>query len=534
MPDLNAESELREHAAPPPRRQSQRNAAIESVSDPKLSPATAPPVSPDSGEASAGETGVAPRIAAEAVDDAAERRRGAHPVLLDPSSPIVRDIRRREGIYRRSLIGADAFTAAVAVLVAIDNVGGNQLRLLYLLVVPAMVLASKVGGLYDRDELVLDRSTLNELPRLLGVASFFTLLVWLSRHYLVLGKSTSVHLVLLWALLGGGLVVTRAIARRVARRAAPIERCMLVGRSSVFERLLGKLDGYPGVDLVGCADAELASDHRALHRLVEEQRVHRLIIDTDATGSATTLDIVRIANASGLHVSLLPTTLGAVGSSVVFDDIGGVVLMGVPRFGLSRSSLLLKRSFDLLGAGLGLFLLAPVMAVIALAIKCDSRGPVLFRQTRMGRDETPFAMLKFRSMVDGADAMKDSLRAHNQASDGLFKIDSDPRITRVGRFIRRTGLDELPQLLNVVAGSMSLVGPRPLVIDEDLKVTGLDRRRLQLTPGITGRWQTLGSARVPLSEMVNIDYLYIANWSPWTDLRIIFDTIVYLGSGRSQ
>jgi exopolysaccharide biosynthesis polyprenyl glycosylphosphotransferase len=493
----------------------------------------APAVSRDKGVTGAGETAAASRVAAAAVSDAAaERRRGARPVLLDPSSPIVRDIRRRERIYRRSLICADAFTAAVAVLVAIDNVGGRQLRLLYLLVVPAMVLASKLGGLYDRDELVLDRSTLNELPRLLGVASFFALSVWLSRHYLVLGRSTSVHLVMLWALLGGGLVVTRAIARRVARRAAPVERCMLVGRSSVFERLHGKLESYPGVELVGCADAELAIDNRALHQLVEDQRVHRLIIDTDATGSAATLDIVR--NASGLHVSLLPTTLGAVGSSVVFDDIGGVVLMGVPRFGLSRSSRVLKRSFDLLGAGLGLFFLAPVMAVIAFAIKRDSLGPVLFRQTRMGRDETPFAMLKFRSMVDGADEMKDSLRAHNQASEGLFKIDSDPRVTRVGRFIRRTGLDELPQLFNVFAGSMSLVGPRPLVIDEDLRVTGLDRRRLQLTPGITGRWQTLGSARVPLSEMVKIDYLYIANWSPWTDLRIIVDTIVYLGSGSSQ
>ena len=178
-------------------------------------------------------------------------------------------------------------------------------------------------------------------------------------------------------------------------------------------------------------------------------------------------------------------------------------------------------------------LATPLMALFAIAIKLDSRGPVLFRQTRVGRDGTPFKMLKLRSMIDGADALKESLRAHNEA-DGLFKIDDDPRITRVGRLLRRSGIDELPQLFNVLAGSMSLVGPRPLVIDEDDHVTGFDRDRLQLTPGITGRWQTLGAARVPLAEMVKIDYLYIANWSLWADFKIILETIWYLAHGRGQ
>jgi lipopolysaccharide/colanic/teichoic acid biosynthesis glycosyltransferase len=174
------------------------------------------------------------------------------------------------------------------------------------------------------------------------------------------------------------------------------------------------------------------------------------------------------------------------------------------------------------------------MALLAIAVKLDSDGPMLFRQTRVGRDGEPFQMLKFRSMIDGADALKDSLREHNEAADGLFKIDADPRITRVGRLLRRTGLDELPQVFNVLAGDMSLVGPRPLVIDEDRRVTGFDRHRLHLTPGITGRWQTLGAARVPLEEMVKIDYLYIANWSPWTDVKIIVETVGYLARRRGQ
>jgi exopolysaccharide biosynthesis polyprenyl glycosylphosphotransferase len=466
--------------------------------------------------------------------DARRWRSAAHPIVLHSDSEPVRDVRRRERIYRRSLAGADAVAAALAVLVAIDAFGGHRLSLLYLLVAPLIVLAAKVGGLYDKDELVIDHSTLNELPRLLNLAAMFALLVWLARHYVVSGEPATLNLLMLWLLLAAGLVVGRSIARQVARRVAPVERCLLVGRRNVFERLEGKFGGYPRVTLVGVVKTEeVASDHTKLREIAERDHIHRIIIDTDAASAAATLELVRAANATGLQVSLLPSLLAAVGGSVVFDDVGGLVLMGVPRFGLSRSSQLLKRTFDLVGAGAGIACGAPLMVLFAIAIKLDSPGPVLFRQTRVGRDGTPFEMLKFRSMIDGADALKESLRAHNEA-DGLFKIGEDPRITRVGRLLRRSGIDELPQLFNVLAGDMSLVGPRPLVIDEDSRVTGFDRHRLHLTPGITGRWQTLGSARVPLAEMVKIDYLYIANWSPWADVKIIIETIGYLARGRGQ
>jgi exopolysaccharide biosynthesis polyprenyl glycosylphosphotransferase len=450
-------------------------------------------------------------------------------------SQALRDVFRRESIFRRLLILADALTAGVAVLVAIDDVGGHSLLPLFIVVVPLMVLAAKLAGLYDKDELVVDHSTLNELPRLINVATTFTLFVWLARHYLVRGNPATPELAMLWVLVCVGLVVSRSLARQLARRIAPTERCMLVGRSEVFERLQAKFTGLRGAELVCDVEAAtVAGDHTRLREIVDREHIHRIIVDTDATSPASTLELVRLANATGLHVSLLPSMLGAVGSSVAFDDVGGLMLMGVPRFGLSRSSKLLKRTFDLTATCFALVLAAPLMIAIAIMIKFDSRGPVLFRQTRMGRDETPFEILKFRSMVDGAEALKDSLREHNEARDGLFKIDGDPRITRAGRVLRRTGLDELPQLFNVLAGRMSLVGPRPLVIDEDRYVQGFDRRRLHLTPGITGRWQTLGAARVPLSEMVKIDYLYISNWSPWLDFKIMIETIGYLLSGRGQ
>ena len=208
-------------------------------------------------------------------------------------------------------------------------------------------------------------------------------------------------------------------------------------------------------------------------------------------------------------------------------------MLGVRRFGLTRSSHALKRAFDLFGSTLMLIAVAPIMAAVAIAIRLDGRGPILFRQTRIGRDGAPFEIFKFRTMVPEAEALKGGL-AHLNETEGLFKIAADPRITRVGAVLRRTALDELPQLLNVWRGEMSLVGPRPLVVDEDAKIEGLDRSRLHLTPGMTGHWQILGSGRIPLNEMVGIDYLYVANWSLWTDLKILLRTVPYMLARRGM
>jgi lipopolysaccharide/colanic/teichoic acid biosynthesis glycosyltransferase len=198
------------------------------------------------------------------------------------------------------------------------------------------------------------------------------------------------------------------------------------------------------------------------------------------------------------------------------------------RFGLTRSSGAVKRAFDIVGAGLILIMLAPLLAAIAIAIKLDSRGSVFFRQRRMGRNGVPFEMLKFRTMVDGADAQRSALAGDNEAGGGLFKIKDDPRITGVGKRLRQISLDELPQLFNVVRGDMSLVGPRPLVLDEDDRIEGWRRSRLELPPGMTGPWQVFGSARIPLHEMVKIDYLYGANWSLWLDVKTLLRTVPFV------
>ena len=295
-------------------------------------------------------------------------------------------------------------------------------------------------------------------------------------------------------------------------------------RAEVVASLPFASDEVPATDWVGI--------RKLIRQVVIELDVHRIIIAPTKTDTTHVVDLIRMAKSVGVRVSVLPRIFEVVGSAVEFDDVDGMTMLGVRRFGLSRSSRLLKRAFDLAVGSLGLLAVSPVFLAISLAILVDSRGSVFFGQLRVGREGRHFRILKFRSMVPGAEARKDELRSINEAGDGLFKITNDPRVTRVGRFLRATSLDELPQLLNVVRGEMSLVGPRPLVLDEDAQVVGLDRSRLHLTPGMTGPWQVLGT-RVPMQEMVAIDYLYVANWSMWLDLKLLLRTVQHVARGAN-
>jgi exopolysaccharide biosynthesis polyprenyl glycosylphosphotransferase len=266
---------------------------------------------------------------------------------------------------------------------------------------------------------------------------------------------------------------------------------------------------------------------------VRDLRVHRIIVAPTAAGTDDVVELIRLANAVGVRVSVLPQILEVIGSSVAFDEVEGLAMLGVPRFGLCRSSRALKRAFDIVATTVGLVLLGPVLLGIALAIRLDSKGSIFFRQVRVGRHGRPFLIVKFRSMVRDAEARKEELRSLNVAGSGLFKVRDDPRVTRVGRFLRSSSLDELPQLFNVLRGEMSLVGPRPLVTDEDAQVVGLDRSRLRLKPGISGPWQLLGS-RVALAEMVGLDYLYASDWSLWLDMKILLRTVRHVLRRRNM
>jgi lipopolysaccharide/colanic/teichoic acid biosynthesis glycosyltransferase len=186
---------------------------------------------------------------------------------------------------------------------------------------------------------------------------------------------------------------------------------------------------------------------------------------------------------------------------------------------------------DIVGALLVALLTSPILLLAAIAVKLDSPGPVLFRQDRVGRRGKPFRLTKFRSMVVDAEASRATLLTDSR-QEGWLDLEHDPRVTRVGRFLRHTSLDELPQLWNVLRGDMSLVGPRPLIAEEDQNVSGWARHRLNLTPGMTGLWQVMGRTNIPFEQMVMLDYLYVANWSLWADIKLILQTVPVLFTRR--
>ena len=198
-----------------------------------------------------------------------------------------------------------------------------------------------------------------------------------------------------------------------------------------------------------------------------------------------------------------------------------------------RGSYALKRLIDIVGSGLGMVLLSPVFLAIAIAVKRSSPGPVFFSQIRVGRYGRHFKFHKFRSMRQDAEALKASLAAQNESKDGvIFKMKDDPRVTKVGRFLRRTSLDELPQLWNVFIGDMSLVGPRPPVPKEVQEYTLEDRKRLDVIPGITCLWQIGGRSDIPFKEQVRLDKDYILSQSVWKDVIILLKTIPAIVGGK--
>jgi exopolysaccharide biosynthesis polyprenyl glycosylphosphotransferase len=473
--------------------------------------------------------------------------------LFDPASSVAegdsdRVVLRRDMLFRRALGLSDVLAATAALFIATAAVGSDQVRLLpALLLIPIVLIVNKAIGLYDRDEHLLRKTTLDEAPAIMHVAVLFALGFWLAQDVFLngsLGRDQVLSLALgCFVLIGLGRVIARAAVLTVT----PVERCIVLGGSAAAARISEKLQSAPSVKAVAVGRVGLhvddnhgaaeplpyLGDVNGLWRILAEQDVERVIIAPDDSDADQMLRSIRLVKALGVKVSVLPRLLEVVGSSSTFDDIDGITLLGVRRYGMTKSSERLKRCLDFVGAALGLLALAPLITMLAIAIKLDSRGPVFFRQPRIGRKGKTFQIVKFRSMVTNAEALKRQLHDRNE-THGLFKIEDDPRITRVGRYIRRRSLDELPQLINVLKGDMSLVGPRPLVPDEDAKIEGWQRRRLVLRPGMTGLWQIFGSSRIPMHEMVKIDYMYGANWSIWLDAKILFRTVPYVISRRGM
>jgi exopolysaccharide biosynthesis polyprenyl glycosylphosphotransferase len=471
-----------------------------------------------------------------------------------------RSTRRRGWLVRRALLAADVGGLALAfglgqALFPGESVGGlgsGAETLLFLATLPAWVVAAKIRGLYDQDEERASHTTTDDLAgvfQLCAVGAWlFVAAVWLSG----LAHPDLGRVVVFWLLAVGTVTVARAWARALCRRRLTyLQNTVIVGAGDVGQLIARKFLQHPeyGINLLGFVDREpreLANGLVAvpvlgrpedLPRLVRALDVERVVVAFTRDPHEHMLELVRALNDLDVQVDVVPRFFEVIGRRTAVHSVEGLALVGLPPSRLPRSSRLLKRTLDLGLAIAALVLLSPLLALIALAIALDSPGPVFFRQVRMGARDRTFRIFKFRTMTADAEARKSEvahLNKHAAEGDGrMFKIPHDPRVTRVGRVLRRLSLDELPQLFNVVRGEMSLVGPRPLILDEHRHVADWARRRLDLRPGITGLWQVLGRSDIPFDEMVRLDYVYVTSWSLWSDVRLMLLTLPAV-AGRSK
>ena len=455
--------------------------------------------------------------------------------------------RTRGWLVRRMLLAADVAGLTFAFLLALRLAGGSDVRiqlLVLVLALPVWVVAAKLAGLYGRDEERTDHSTLDEA---VTVFALVTVGAWLGFLGLdAFGHPRLAELADFWAFAVAAVALGRTVARLISRRSVHyLQNAVIVGGGEVGQLVARKFRLHPeyGVRVVGFVD-EAPRERRGdlvglpllgaplhLRRIVQTFDVERVVVAFSRAADEETIAVVRSVRDLDVQVDVVPRLFDLVGPRADLHTVEGLTMLGLPPVELTPSSLLLKRMFDLTGAGVGLLLAAPLLALVALAIKLDSPGPVLFRQTRLGRGQRPFTVLKFRTMVVGADAA-----AHREfvrgtmangavpPPDGLYKLRRDNVVTRVGRILRRTSVDELPQLWNVLRGEMSLVGPRPCLPYELEHFEPHHVERFRVLPGITGLWQVTARARATFGEALEMDVAYVQSWSLGLDLRLLLRT----------
>jgi exopolysaccharide biosynthesis polyprenyl glycosylphosphotransferase len=353
--------------------------------------------------------------------------------------------------------------------------------------------------------------------------------------------------VLIVVLLGAARLGERGLEAYLRRRGVGVVHVLVVGAGRVGRAVMRTLLGDPslGYQVVGYVDDDPDKGDGQIGRfpglggldnlsdLIVEHKVDEVIVTLPWAYHRKIMKVVDRCARERVRVRIVPDLFQQRLNQVDVDSLGGIPLIGVGEPKLTRGVMLIKRMIDLaLSAALLVIGCVPLL-LVALAIRLDSPGPVVFSQRRVGKDSRPFTVYKFRSMVDGAEAMHAAMEHYSNRDGPTIKVHDDPRCTRVGRLLRRFSVDELPQLLNVLRGEMSLVGPRPGLPEEVARYEGWHRQRLAVWPGMTGLWQVSGRADVSFDEMCQLDIYYIENWSLGLDLRIILRTIptVIFGNG---
>jgi exopolysaccharide biosynthesis polyprenyl glycosylphosphotransferase len=481
---------------------------------------------------------------------ARESAAGAKDEADSSPSGIANRARRRGAVLARMLFTADSAAACIAAAFAVLVLGIGSVEPQGVIYIAGATLLWPLAafsiGLYRSDQLASWASAVSEIPRAFVAIMLIT---WpLFGLAAILGLSQLAGLTFLTV---GGIAILTGIARTIVRaglhRAPDLrQRTLILGSGFVAGQVVKKLhnNGQFGLVPVGIVDDEV---HDAgspdlpwlgrfadLDTIIEAQSIDRVIIAFSRASHEQLLESIRACRDAGVTVDVVPRLFEFLDGVRALDQVGGLPLLSIGTPMLTSASIAAKRLLDTLGSLALITVFSPLMIAIAVAIKLESRGPVFFRQPRAGRGNSSFQLIKFRSMYVDAEQRKAEMGDLNEASDGvMFKIREDPRVTRVGRFIRRFSLDELPQLFNVLLGEMSLVGPRPLIFPETAALEeDWHLRRLELRPGLTGPWQVYGRSQSPFQEMVRFDYQYVAGWSLARDVEILLATLPAVLSGR--
>ena len=464
-------------------------------------------------------------------------------------------VRRRRGwLVRRLLVAADVVGLAAAFFVTellfrgsgvVDEVGIAIESVIFALALPIWVLAAKLYGLYDRDEERATHSTADEVMSVFHLITVAVLGFYATSWLVGLSRPDQAKLSTFWLLALVGVIAARLVTRSLARRhPAYVQNTLILGAGDVGQLVGRKLLQHPEyrINLVGFVDSDPKEFRRDLEGvsilgepdqiidIVERHAIDRVIIAFSQDLPEEMLRLVFALRACNVQVDIVPRLFEALGANAALHGVEGMPLVGLPATRIPRSSRMLKRGFDVVGASALLLLAAPIMLVIGVLIRHDSAGPVFFRQRRLGMDMREFTLLKFRTMQTGTDEAPH--RAYVQqimspgalpASNNLYKLER-PEVTRVGRWLRRTSLDELPQLLNVLRGDMSLVGPRPSIPYEVELFAPHHFERFLVPAGLTGLWQVEARAHSTFREALDLDVVYARGWSLGLDLRLLMRT----------
>ena len=421
---------------------------------------------------------------------------------------------------------------------------------LSLLLTAVLLVAYKLDGVY---EFPRGRSWLAESYRIVrGTTTGVILMVvglFFYRPYFFSRLIFIYAFVLIVIFLSFARLVKNLILAQLRERGIGVRRVLIVGAGEIGRMVMRTIVAQPelGYQVVGFIDDDPEKGNSEIGRFKglgsidnlrnllqsEEYNIEEVLITLPWMYHRKIISIMAQCERQNIMARLVPDIFQMSLSRVEIEDLNGIPLIGIREIAFSRWGLVLKRAIDIVASSLGLVVLSPLLGLVAAAIKLDSPGPVLFRQVRVGKGGKHFVLYKFRSMREGAEQEQEKLAELNEATGPLFKIRDDPRLTRVGKIIRRMSIDELPQLYNVLRGEMSLVGPRPPVPKEVEAYLEWHKKRLEISPGLTGLWQVSGRSDLTFDEMVLLDIYYIENWSPALDTIITLRTIprVLFGDG---